>query len=458
MPTAIAGTTGAIGAAQQFSCELSGKTTYREFRAAGFEFTGDVSPLGSFFQAGSISTTQQAVIADALGVTARLWGQSIGYAHPGGSHGSIPFDHQIAAHSISNGYFQPYSVATCLRDTVLGADDQRPISFPITAGTDYGIAPDYLDHVNSSVSRELNYYGESKIVQTPAIEYPRIIRSQLFELPGSSSSTRIKWVELPPNLFSGSSIGAVILRPLRPSTPRDPTSKDSISDILVCNVAAGWGSSVLNATTFAGSMSAMSSLVKSYETPGTKEIEDCGRLPEGAPNSFQQTTNVALNFMLPHFPSKAVEISQEWAEYLNPWLPSLNSTLIDFITRDASGNRTSQQLSEFFSEHLLSSLVTNGMARVGMNSRLQGSLKLTPERDPDGDLWYSGKGDVFDVDPDQSKNWVKLRVNSVLKGYAYTCNGTSPKVAIAFLLTYCVMALGHYFYSGISGIGYGEPS
>lgn len=27
-----------------------------------------------------------------------------------------------------------------------------------------------------------------------------------------------------------------------------------------------------------------------------------------------------------------------------------------------------------------------------------------------------------------------------------------PKIAIAFLLTYCCFALSHYFYSGISGI------
>ena len=81
--------------------------------------------------------------------------------------------------------------------------------------------------------------------------------------------------------------------------------------------------------------------------------------------------------------------------------------------------------------NLLSSLVTNGMARVGINSYLQGSLKLSPEREPDDNQWYSGKGDVFDVDPDQSKDWVKLRVNSALKGYAYNCNGIPPKVAVA---------------------------
>jgi hypothetical protein len=455
---AIAETTRTLGGTAPLSCELSGKTSYRQFRAAGLEFTGDLPPVGPFFQAGFISTTQQAVVADALGVTANLWDQSIEYAHPGGSHGSIPFDHQSAAHSISTGYFQPYSVATCIRDIVLGVDDQRPVSFPITAGIDYGTDLSYLDHANSSASRELNYLGDSNIVQILAIEYPQIIRSQLFELPGSKSSTRVKWVELPSDLFPGSSIGAVILRPSRPSNSRDSTQHSTVSDIFVCNVAAGWGSSILNITTFVGSASAASSLVRSYKTAGTKEVGDLGDLPQGAPNSFQQTTHVELDFMLPHFPSKAVEISQEWAEYLNPWIPSLNSTVIDFLTKDTSENQTIVQLSELFGEHLLSSLVTNGLARVGINSQLQGSLKLNPERDPDGDLWYSGKGDVFTVDLNQSKDWVKLRVNSVLKGYAYNCNAAPPKVAVAFLLTYCVLALSHCFYSGISGTDFCELS
>lgn len=431
-------------------CQLTGKSSYRQFRAAQAYFGHDHSQASPFFQAGYISTTQQAVVADALAFTANLWSKSIDSARPRGHHGSIPEDHQTAAHSITVGYFQPYSVVTCLRDTILGPEDQRPISIPITAGVAYDTHKSYFEPVNSSVLKDYGF--STPPFQVPAIEYPTIVRSQLFQLPGSDSSARIKWVDLPRNIFYGSSIGAVILLP---SHHLSSNRSNSTSDILVCNVAAGWGSSALNVTTFLSSVSATSSVVDTETS--TVESGDPGAIP----NSFQQNANDDLHFMLPGFPSKVVEISQEWAEYLNPWIPSRNCTLIDFFFKAAPGNGTFSHNTEGFGEQILSSLVTNGLARVGFNSQLQGIVKLIPYGPysgdfdiptPDGELWYSGKGDVFIVDANESKDWVKLRVNSVLRGYSYNCNGTPPKVAIAFLLTYCVLAISHYFYSGISGM------
>ncbi|KAA6415999.1 MAG: hypothetical protein FRX48_00718 [Lasallia pustulata] len=106
---------------------------------------------------------------------------------------------------------------------------------------------------------------------------------------------------------------------------------------------------------------------------------------------------------------------------------------------------------------MLVGLVTNGLARVGFKNRLQGSLKTfrnskTNDTVLDGNCWISGKGDFFIVDPIESKDWVKLPVESGLQGYAYNTTGTAPKVAIAFLLTYCLFALSHILYAGFSGI------
>lgn len=61
------------------------------------------------------------------------------------------------------------------------------------------------------------------------------------------------------------------------------------------------------------------------------------------------------------------------------------------------------------------------------------------------------RGDMFTVDPEESKNWVKLRVDSTINGYAYNIRGVSSKVAISFLLAYCVLALSHILYAAISG-------
>lgn len=435
--------------------QLSGKNSHRQFAAVRKWFSSD-EDINPIIMTGRASTTQQAAISDALEVTAKLWENAISSADSRGGHGSIPFDHQIAAHSISDDYFQPYTIATCIIDTILGSDDQRPLAIPITAGINYGAdqsSLSYLGFANSSLPKEL---GHSTLIEAPAIEYPSIVRAGLHQLPGPKSNTRVEWFELPRNLFANSSIGVVILLP-----SNLPVSKrsESTTNMLVCNVAAGWGNSVLNATTFRGSMSATSSLViiDDLVLPrGKSEL-----LADSVISPFQSLNDIDISFFMPFFPSKPVGISKKWAEYLNPWIPASNLTLIDSLVKNLPWNNTHQIPLESLGELILSSLVTNGLARVGFNSQLQGNLRWTgdgEERRPNGKLWYSGKGDVFTVDTEESKNWVKLRVNSVLKGYAYNCNGTPPKVAVAFLLTYCTLAIAHYFYSGISGMDKAEAN
>ena len=68
----------------------------------------------------------------------------------------------------------------------------------------------------------------------------------------------------------------------------------------------------------------------------------------------------------------------------------------------------------------------------------------------DGDRWFNGRGDAFDVDPAQ--DWVKLRVSSVFEGYSYNTRGTTPKIAVCILLTYCMVAFAHVLYTGITGV------
>ena len=72
-------------------------------------------------------------------------------------------------------------------------------------------------------------------------------------------------------------------------------------------------------------------------------------------------------------------------------------------------------------------------------------------REFDGNYWFSGKGDIFTVDPEESKDWVKLRIDSTVEGYTYYIRGASPKVAISFLLAYYIIALSHVLYAGIIG-------
>lgn len=101
---------------------------------------------------------------------------------------------------------------------------------------------------------------------------------------------------------------------------------------------------------------------------------------------------------------------------------------------------------------IVSGLLANGLARVGYKSQLQGTVKFDQDlTTPDSTFWVSGKGDIFTVDPNESKNWMRLRVDSAIQAYAYSTIGFSPKIAIVFLSTYCLFALAHFFYSGILG-------
>lgn len=106
-------------------------------------------------------------------------------------------------------------------------------------------------------------------------------------------------------------------------------------------------------------------------------------------------------------------------------------------------------------EIILPSLLANGLARIGIGSSLQGSLKTTTnsqdESEFDSNSRFQGRGDAFVVDPEQSEDWVRLKVYSTTLGYAYNTSGAGSKVAIVFLLAYCALAIAHLCYAGITG-------
>lgn len=57
---------------------------------------------------------------------------------------------------------------------------------------------------------------------------------------------------------------------------------------------------------------------------------------------------------------------------------------------------------------------------------------------------------MFEVDPAQSKDWLKFHVNSTLKGYAYNTETAALRIAIVLITLYCIIALAYLLYSGIS--------
>lgn len=236
-------------------------------------------------------STQQAVIADALSNTGALWQSTIKFAQPRGHHGSLLRDERSAIHSITKDYYQPYSSVYCVRDMIQDQNDQRPMAFPISIYVDYKSSPDLLKHVNASIQG------------CPATEYPSILRGQLLNLPGSKSTNRFKWVQLPQDVFPGSSVGLIVLLPPDPND----LPKQNTTSLVVCNIGAGWGESSINITSYDVGMSATTSV---FNVNTDLYADDPSVSGVGY---YQANTPKSVYYNPPFYPSKSIEIGVAWA-------------------------------------------------------------------------------------------------------------------------------------------------
>lgn len=371
----------------------------------------------------AVASTEQVAVADALSTTGALWNLAR-YNMTTKGHGSV-LDQLDTVHSIDSRYYQPYTIASCEHDTIYGNEDLDPVAFPSPPG----ILPQMLNTTSFN----------DTILSSHAFVYPNISRSQLLKTPGSLSEYRLKWIELPEDPFNGSAIGAAVLLP----RPLDSTTQE----VLMCTLGAGWGISKMNMSTFGGGSQAVSSQVglNTDKVPQTKD-----------PRLIPVTEEIALKnegyFMVPGFPQSLITVTEDWAQYLNPSVSDSNTTVFH---RLMSSHLLVPNIS-ISARIILTGLLANGLAGIGSTSRLQGTLRTVIKQDGsrglDGDYWFSGKGDAFIVDPIESKDWVKFRVYSTSQGYAYNTTGATPKVAMCFLLAYCLVAFAHTFYAGITGI------
>ena len=380
-----------------------------------------------------MATTQQLVVANALTETGSLWTYSVSNNSRSG-HGSI-LQRQDAVHAINSGYYQPYTKASCVTDVIRSPHDDNPVAFPVPPGVEPGLM------LNQSK------YNDS-MLGIHSFVFPGLTRDEILSTPGSIEESRLKWVELPQDPFNGSAIGAVILLPRSVS--------NLTQELIICNLGAGWGSSLLNTSTFDGGTTFTTSVVDPSSFHSTPYYDNSSIYRSRRSSAEDLADERIKTFHLPFFPEKPVLLTEAWANYMNPFVPALNTTVIDALM---STNSPAAQLSTIdqitTAKWALTCLLANGLASIGATGKLQGDIKTIVKPDGssewDGDYWFSGKGDVFIVDPEESKDWVKFRVDSSINGYAYNVRGAPPKVAIAFLLAYCIIALSHVVYAGTSG-------
>lgn len=321
-------------------------------------FTDDRVIFEGYDSEQAIATTQQLAVADALTETGNLWTYSVSNISRSG-HGNV-LQRQDAVHAINSDYYQPYTRASCATDVIHIPYDDRAVAFPVPPGVDADFMLNQTEYDDS-------------ILEIHSFLYTELSRDQILSTPGSIEESRLKWVELPQDPFNGSAIEAVILLPRSVS--------NSTQELIVCNLGAGWGSSLINTSTFNSGTTFTTSMVD----PSAVHLNAWLKLPYPA-DVYGQGESIAeeriVQYDLPFFPEKPVIVTEDWANYLNPFVSALNASVIDSLM---STYKPAAQMShldqQIVAKCALAGLLANGLASIGAIAKLQGDIKTITESD-----------------------------------------------------------------------------
>ena len=374
-----------------------------------------------------------AAVADAIATTSSLWYLSLLNVTTQSGHGSPLSDQSDATQYLSGNSLQGFAAGTCVPDMVFNRTDNRPLALP------------FLYFANERPDSNITFQNSTM----PAIVHPNITRDQILGISINESEYFVQWIELPQEKFNGSSIGAAILLP---QTQYSPQEQNGPQVMILCNFAAAWGTTSLQMNIAEDTNDArVSSKINSNQNLNDEH------LPNVTPEITSEAGSDQIYWNYPQYPQKPISIAQSWAQSLNPMVQSANKTVFQLIMQeklDLPGEVNIWGSTVTFKK-ALTLMISNGLGRVGFDSILQGDPKSITAPDGtswiDGNYWLSGKGDVFKVDPKDANRWVKFHVDSKLKGYAYNTQTVSPRLAIAVMIAYCVIALAHLLYSGITG-------
>ncbi|KAL9038407.1 MAG: hypothetical protein Q9180_003156 [Flavoplaca navasiana] len=403
------------------SCLVHGQSSARDL-------TGGRDRVASIAgQVMSAAFVNQAVVADALSTTSVLWETSLVNITANPGHGSPLSDLTKAVHRIDSEYKQSSSRATCIPSGISNSTSSQSVAIPL------------LPFTNLTKSNAKNIMSQTvKMGRYLVTKHPWFTNAQLLDAPGDLGNYRLKWLELPQETFVDGNIGLAILFPESNAT--------ALQRALICNIVAEWVDSDIEIKSDGDGIGT---------TKGNEHSKDL--VPSDRPIS--EALRPRAQDLVRHNAHRVpIAISESWAQYLNPNLTNLNTTVFNELMQHTEFTNPQQFLSggvELMAT-VLAMLTANGLARVGWGTTLQGTVKTRggPDEEgyPDGNYWLSGKGDIFEVDPVKSKNWTSLRVGSSLEGYAYNTLTTPPRIAIAIMMIYCILVVGHTCYSGITGI------
>ena len=105
--------------------DVSGKSAIREF------YSGQGTNYVAENEVISLTSTQQATVADALVSASSLWFLGLTNVTAQTGHGNPLSDQSDSIHTIENDYMQPYVDSLCKPDVIDGVDDHQTTRIPI---------------------------------------------------------------------------------------------------------------------------------------------------------------------------------------------------------------------------------------------------------------------------------------------------------------------------------------
>ncbi|MCJ1467198.1 hypothetical protein MMC07_005821 [Pseudocyphellaria aurata] len=290
--------------------------------------------------------------------------------------------------------YQPYSAASCVADVVNDATEQDQLRFARIRET-------YAD-----------FQKERDVVSIPGLTKGQIINKML----GDDSDFHIQWVDLPTEVFSTGIPGAVIVN------FRD--SNGSLYDIITCTLNAGWGSSsIMSFSSYPHRIWTHTSNTPSLWHTKKDVVDPYGYIYSNPP-IFATHSNFS-------YPQRRISISKNWMEFLNPTFILANNSTEKFISLVLS---------------TVQSPPTEAIAAQLMSVLLAGALSNT------GTEYDWAVFDELNNATRSCDNCLVLEIEGGFYGWLYSASGRTTQLALAIMLSYVLLALGHIIYSAISGI------
>lgn len=232
--------------------------------------------------------------------------------------------------TVQRSYYQPYTLTSCVIDTIINAEDRTPLRFARISETDS----------ENSKEREI-------------IPVTSFSKAELFKAPGNTSEFRLSWVSLPSDSFTESVLGAVVQH------PRGPSNQDS-QNITTCTLGAGWGTT----SVFSDFLSTAQFYSSIYGVPESFKtvLGSHSGLPVGAPD-FANSSGFA-------FPQRRISISPEWAKFLNPLVTLPDGSITSMINIYLS--TTLVPYGEIGIAKVLSLMLATGLSKTGRELPWQG--------------------------------------------------------------------------------------